>query len=154
MSRDLSRPAMAVRDRRARWVKMVLDAPPVRALALLALASPYLQGGLVKALDLPAAGADMAHFGLEPSRPFALAVIALELGASGLVLAGLYRWLGALALAAFTVAATLMANRFWDLAGPERFAAANGFFEHLGLAGAWILVAWHDLAHRAGGRGE
>lgn len=126
----------------------------VRALALLALTSAYLQGGLGKALDFPAALAEMAHFGLAPAAPFALAVIALELGGSALVLSGVLRWLGALALAAFTLAATFMANRFWEMAGPERFAAANGFFEHLGLAGAFVLVAWHDLAHRAKGRAK
>jgi len=47
--------------------------------------------------------------------------------------------------AVFTVMATLMANRFWEMSGPERFSAANGFFEHLGLAGAFLLVAWLDL---------
>ena len=51
---------------------------------------------------------------------------------------------GALALMAFTLAATLIANRFWGLPpGPERFMAANGFFEHLGLAGGFLLVALH-----------
>ncbi len=26
--------------------------------------------------------------------------------------------------------------------------ATNGFFEHLGLAGGFVLVAWHDLHER------
>lgn len=141
-------------DGLAGWARRALSAAPVRALALLALTSAYLQGGLDKAGDFPAAVAEMDHFGLAPAAPFAVAVIALELGASALVLSGVGRWLGALALAAFTCAATLLANRFWSLPpGPERLAAANGFFEHLGLAGAFVLVAWHDLAHRTeGGR--
>jgi uncharacterized membrane protein YphA (DoxX/SURF4 family) len=75
-----------------------------------------------------------------------MAVIALELGASVMILTGFYRWLGALALAGFTLMATLVALRFWELpAGQERFMAANAFFEHLGLVGGFILVAWCDL---------
>ncbi|MFG1419004.1 DoxX family protein [Xanthobacter sp. V0B-10] len=130
-----------------RLARRLLAPAPVRAMALLALTGAYLQGGIAKALDFPGAMAEMTHFGLAPAAPMALAVIALELGASALVLSGLWRWAGALALAAFTCAAALLANRFWTLAGAERMLAANAFFEHLGLAGAFVLVAWHDLTH-------
>lgn len=119
--------------------------PAVRWLALLLLCAAYLQGGLQKAFDFPGAVAEMNHFGLSPAGPMAIAVIVLELGASALILSGRLRWLGALALAAFTLAATFMALRFWNMAPPERFMAANAFFEHLGLAGGFLLVAWHDL---------
>lgn len=128
--------------------------PPVRALALLALTSAYLQGGFNKALDFPGAVAEMAHFGLQPAVPFAAAVIALEIGASALILSGFGRWLGALALAAFTVLASVLATPFWSMALPERTFAANAFFEHLGLAGAFVLVAWHDLTKGHRGRAD
>lgn len=113
-------------------------------LALLALCSAYIVGGLTKLLDFNGAVAEMQHFGLAPALPLAAAVIALELGASALILLGKQRWLGALALACFTLAASLLANQFWEFAGPERFMAKNSFFEHLGLVGAFILVAWYD----------
>jgi hypothetical protein len=29
--------------------------------------------------------------------------------------------------------------------------AADAFFEHLGLVGGFVLVAWHDLRSRLGG---
>jgi hypothetical protein len=32
--------------------------------------------------------------------------------------------------------------------------AANAFFEHLGLVGGFLLVAWHDLKQRAASKGE
>jgi len=39
---------------------------------------------------------------------------------------------------------------FWELPpGQERFMAANAFFEHLGLVGGVLLVAWHDLKRSA-----
>lgn len=116
--------------------------------ALLLLCAAYLQGGWNKATDFGSALAEMEHFGFGRSAPLALAVIVLELGASLLILSGYLRWLGALALAAFTLAATFVANRYWNLALPERAMAANGFYEHLGLVGGFLLVAWHDLHTR------
>lgn len=114
-------------------------------LCLLLLCSAYLQGGINKLSDFGAAIGEMQHFHLTPAAPLAAIVIAAELGASALVLSGFYRWLGAGFLAVFTLMATLVANRFWEMSGMERFMAANGFFEHLGLAGAFLLVAWYDL---------
>lgn len=115
-------------------------------LGLLALCAAYIQGGLNKLLDFPGAVGEAEHFGLPLPAFVAASTIALELGASFFILVGRLRWLGALALGAFTLAATFIANRFWELpAGHERFMTANGFFEHLGLVGAFLLVAWWDL---------
>src|SRR5438552_7562445 len=83
-----------------------LIAPWVRWLALLGLCAAYLQGGINKAMDFNAAIAEMNHFGLSPAVPLAIGTIALELVASVMILAGWYRWLASLALAAFTLFAT------------------------------------------------
>ena len=121
----------------------------VRFIAYLGLCAAYLQGGLFKLTDFSGALAEMTHFGLWPAPLFAVAVIALQLGASAMILTGLMRWLGALSLAGFTLLATGLALRFWELpAGQERFMATNAFFEHLGLAGGLLLVAWLDLQER------
>jgi uncharacterized membrane protein YphA (DoxX/SURF4 family) len=122
--------------------------PVVRWVALLGLCAAYLQGGIVKLANINGAVAEMSHFGISPAMPFAIAVIALELVASVAILTGYWRWLGALALGAFTIAATFMANRYWELGPAERFAAENSFYEHLGLAGGFLLVAWHDFRDR------
>jgi len=123
--------------------------PVLRWIALLLLCAAYLQGGFNKAMDFGSAIAEMNHFGVSPAAPMAAAVIVLELGASVLILTGFYRWLGAVALAAFTLFATFVALRFWQMpVGQERFMAANSFFEHLGLVGGFLLVAWHDLQGR------
>lgn len=124
--------------------------PLLRWIALLLLCAAYLQGGLQKAFDFPAAIAEMNHFGLSPAVPMAIAVIVLELGAAAMILTGRLRWLGALALAGFTLMATFVALRFWQMpVGQERFMAANSFFEHLGLVGGFLLVAWLDLKEPA-----
>jgi uncharacterized membrane protein YphA (DoxX/SURF4 family) len=87
----------------------------------------------------------MKQFGLGPPVPLAIMVIAMEIGASVLVLSGIFRWAGALMLGAITLAATFLANRFWDTPLPKGYATENSFFEHFGLVGAFILVAWYDL---------
>lgn len=126
-----------------------LGAPWVRWLALLGLCAAYLQGGLQKLWGFDAAVAETAHFGMTPAGPITVAVIVLELGASLAILSGKGRWLGALLLAVFTLAATFIANRFWSVPEAERFGVTNAFFEHLGLVGGFLLVAWYDLRERA-----
>lgn len=115
-------------------------------LAHLGLCAAYIQGGLVKMNDFPGAVAEMNHFRLAPPALFAVLVIALELVASAMVMTGVLRWLGALALAGFTLLSTLVVLRFREQpAGKAGHADANAFFEHLGLAGGFLLVAWLDL---------
>lgn len=122
----------------------------VRWLGLLALCAAYVQGGLTKLLDFHGALAEMRHFGLLPAMPFAIAVIVTELLASVLILSGRGRWFGAIWLAGFTLVSTFVANRFWEISvQPDRFMMTNAFFEHLGLCGAFVLVACYDLRQEA-----
>lgn len=130
------------------FLKRILVSRGLHWLTLLFLCSAYLQGGFNKATDFASAVAEMNHFGISPAGPMALAVIVFEVGAALMILSGFLRWLGALGLAGFTLLATFVANRFWEMAQPERFMAANSFFEHWGLVGGFLLVAWHDLRDR------
>ena len=127
------------------WIGQWITTPTVRWLALLGLCAAYLQGGLDKAFDLNGAINELRHFGIAPAAPMAIATTITELVGAALILTGFYRWLGALWLAGFTLIATFLANRFWELPMPERFVSENTFFEHLGLVGGFLLVAWHDL---------
>lgn len=112
------------------------------ALILAGLSSAYIQGAVTKLLDFDGALQEMAHFGLQPAPLFAVGVIAFELTASALVISGFQRRAAAYALAAFTLAATLIALRFWTMpAGPARAGATNAFFEHIGLVAAFLFVA-------------
>ena len=125
----------------------LLESPVVYRLALLALCAAYIQGPLVKIFDFGGAIGEMNHFGLQPAPMFAVGVIVFELAMSALVVSGIYRAAAALALAVFTLAATCLALRFWEIpVGMERTMAMNAFFEHLGLAGGFVLVA--TVGHR------
>lgn len=117
----------------------------IERLGLLALCAAYLQGGVEKLLNFRAAVAEQARLGMVPPALFALAALLTELGGSVLVLSGLWRWVGALWLGGFTFMATLIADPFWRSTGPEREAAMDTFFEHVGLAGGFLLVAVIDL---------
>lgn len=124
---------------------VVAATPAMRFIALLALCAAYIQGGLDKLLDFGSAVAEAQHFGLPFAPVIAGATLVTELVGAALILSGAYRWIGALWLAGFTLVATFVANRFWALPNPERFMIENAFFEHLGLVGAFLLVAWYDL---------
>ncbi len=129
----------------------VIGSPVTRTVSLLALCAAYVQGPLTKIFDFNGALAEMDHFGLQPAPFFAVSVIVFELTASAMVISGLFRWIGALALAGFTLMATLIALRFWEIApGMDRMMATNAFFEHVGLAGAFLFVAAFDLTKGAG----
>jgi len=129
----------------------IASASALRTIALLALCAAYIQGPVTKIADFGDALAEMDHFGLHPAAFFAVTVIVFELVASAMVVTGFFRWVGALALAGFTILATFIALRFWEMTpGMERMMATNAFFEHLGLAGAFVFVAAYDLTKGAG----
>lgn len=128
----------------------IIATPATRAIALLALCAAYIQGPLTKIYDFNGAMAEMDHFGLHPAAVFAVVIIVFELTASIMVISGILRWAGALALAGFTLIATFIAIRFWEMApGMDRMMATNAFFEHIGLAGAFVFVAAYDLTKGA-----
>jgi XapX domain-containing protein len=132
-------------DRVALAIYPAATTSAIRLIALLGLCAAYLQGGLVKLVDFASAVTEAQHFGLPFAPAIAGATIVTELVGSALILSGVYRWLGALWLGGFTLIATFIANRFWELPQPARFMAENAFFEHLGLVGGFLLVAWYDL---------
>jgi uncharacterized membrane protein YphA (DoxX/SURF4 family) len=143
-------PQMNLLDRLARAIGSLVASRPVLFIALLGLCAAYIQGGLDKLLDLNAAVAETQSFGLPFAAAATAATIVTELVGSALILTGIYRWLGALWLGGFTLFATFLANRFWEMVPPQRFMVENSFFEHLGLVGGFLLVAWLDLRKRQG----
>ncbi|ACI54958.1 putative membrane protein YphA (DoxX/SURF4 family) [Rhizobium leguminosarum] len=126
----------------------IVSSPHMRTVSLIGLCAAYIQGPITKIFDFNGALVEMDHFGLHPAAFFAVVVIAFELTASAMVISGFMRWAGAFALAGFTLLATFIALRFWEMApGMDRMMATNAFFEHLGLAGAFVFVAAFDLTN-------
>jgi uncharacterized membrane protein YphA (DoxX/SURF4 family) len=144
---DETKPSMQMNvfDRLTVAIGSLVATRPVHFIALLGLCAAYIQGGLVKVFDISAAIAETQRFGLPFAAAATVATIVTELVAPVLILSGIYRWLGALWLAGFTLFATFIANRFWEMQPPQRFMVENSFFEHLGLIGGFLLIAWLDL---------
>ena len=136
---------MNLLDRLAGPIASLVATRPVHFIALLGLCAAYIQGGVDKLFDFNAAIAETHSFGLPFAAAATAATIVTELAGSALILTGVYRWLGALWLAGFTLLATFVANRFWEMQPPQRFMVENSFFEHLGLIGGFLLIAWLDL---------
>lgn len=111
---------------------------------------PFVFSGIAKLLDFNGAVAEFAHFGFAVPALFAALTIALQLGASAaaITLRSKPAILAALALAAFTVAATLIAHAFWTFEGAARFQHTNIFVEHLSIASALAFVAWWNWRGR------
>jgi len=112
----------------------VAAVPAIRFIALLGLCAAYLQGGLVKLVDFGGAVAEAQHFGLPFAPAIAGATIVIELVGSALILSGVYRWLGALGLAGFTLIATFVAmHRHYEEVATELSLGGLGRlpeFEH------------------------
>jgi len=111
------------------------------------LCLPFVYSGVSKLLDFEAAMAEQAHFGLQPPALIAAMVITVQLGGSALVLfgRGLGRAGGALALAGFTIVATIIGHAFWTMQAMERFHNLNAFLEHVGLVGGFLIIAIQAL---------
>jgi len=150
LANDKTRPMtrMSLLDRLTHAIGPFVTSRLVYFIALLGLCAAYIQGGLTKLFDFNAAIAEVQNFGLPFGAATAGATIFTELAGSSLILTGIYRWLGALWLAGFTLLSTFVANRFWEIPLPDRFMAENAFFEHLGLVGGFLLVVWLDLRER------
>ncbi len=127
----------------------LLATTPVRLLATAAIAAPFVASGIGKLVDFPGAVAEAKALGLSPPAPVAAAVIAVQLGGAALLFAPGLAWIGAGLLAGFTLAATLIAHRWWTMAGPARRVNQTAFWEHAAIAGGLVLLAATD-AGRAG----
>jgi transmembrane protein len=109
--------------------------------ARILLTLPFWLSGLVKLLDFNGAVAEMAHFGLNPPVLFAIATIITQLGGAALVIHGRAAWLGAGAMAIFTLLTIPIAHHFWTMEGEIAMLEMFFVIEHLGMIGGMMLAA-------------
>jgi transmembrane protein len=102
----------------------------------------FWTSGLGKAAHFADTLGEMAHFGLNPPWFFAVGTIAVQLAGSALVvLGGRYAWLGAGALALFTLATIPMAHDFWNMPAQAAFGERLIAEEHVSVVGGLIVAA-------------
>lgn len=125
------------------------EAPPgLELMARILLTCAYWWGGLTKAVDFAGAEREIVGFGLPFPAFVAALTIALEILGSLSIILKRGSPLACVCLALFTLAASILANPFWMLAGEARFHALNAFLEHLGLIGGFALVFLLDFRGR------
>ena len=107
------------------------------------LCSAYVWSGVTK---LFAFNATAKHFSSRfhlPAPHAAVALtIAVQLVGSAMIITGWMAPIAAIALAVFTIAATIVVYPFWKMTGVDRSRNIETFLEHVGLAAAFLMIAW------------
>jgi putative oxidoreductase len=110
-------------------------------LARILLASLFVFSGLQKALHYNGAVDWAASHGISFAAYLMWAVIALELGASALVVSGWHAREGAWALMLWVLWTGFWFHRFWDTPPQMWQIMVDDFFHHLVMAGGFLYVA-------------
>jgi uncharacterized membrane protein YphA (DoxX/SURF4 family) len=115
-------------------------------IARLCLAAVFLYSGVDKLTHWRASIEEVRSDGLPWPAAFAGATVFTQLVGGCLVATGFFAWLGALLLAGFTVAATLVGHRFWLRRGSEFTHELTTSLEHVAIVGGLVLLCLLDLA--------
>ena len=115
-------------------------------IARLCLAAVFLYSGVDKLWHWRSSIEEVKGDGLPWPAVFAGATVFTQLVGGCLVAIGLLAWLGALLLAGFTVAATLLGHRFWLRRGAEFRHELTTSLEHVAIVGGLVLLCLLDLA--------
>jgi uncharacterized membrane protein YphA (DoxX/SURF4 family) len=114
-------------------------------IARLCLAAVFLYSGVDKLTHWRASIEEVKGDGLPWPAAFVGATVFTQLVGGFLVATGFFAWLGALLLAGFTVAATLVGHRFWLRRGSEFAHELTTSLEHVAIVGGLLLLAVFDF---------
>lgn len=105
----------------------------------------FWSAGIFGVFNYSAVVAEVRAVGLPFEHVVAAGTIALQLGCSLMVItnAANFGWLGAVALALFTLLTIPFGHAFWRFPEPQRTAELHIALEHLTVIGGLLLVAWH-----------
>ena len=114
-------------------------------IARLCLAAVFLYSGVDKLWHWRSSIEEVRSDGLPWPATFAGATVFTQLVGGFLVATGFFAWLGALLLAGFTVAATLVGHRFWLRRGSEFAHELTTSLEHVAIVGGLLLLSVLDF---------
>jgi uncharacterized membrane protein YphA (DoxX/SURF4 family) len=109
-------------------------------IARVCLAVVFLYSGVDKLRHWSACIEEVRADGLPWPAAFAGATAFTQLVGGCLVATGFFAWFGALLLAGFTIAATLLGHRFWLRHGSEFRHELTTSLEHVAIVGGLLLV--------------
>ena len=110
-------------------------------IARLCLSAVFIYSGTTKLIGREDALAEFAAIGLPFPALAVLATIAVQLAGGLAVATGYGARAGALALACFTVAATMIGHPFWLFQGEDFHRQLTTALEHLAIVGGFLLLA-------------
>lgn len=105
----------------------------------------FWSAGLFGLLNFSQVASEVREVGLPNETLIASATILLQLGGSLFVIFDFAKlgWLGALALAGFTLLTIPFGHAFWTFAEPRRTAELHIALEHLTVVGGLLLCAYY-----------
>lgn len=109
--------------------------------ARLCLAAVFLVSAIHKAIWYHASMEEFSNAGLRPVWLFVWTTTALHLFGSLALIGGIYVAEAALALAVFTLLATLQVHCFWRMEGRQRLERSRIAMANLAIVGGLILLA-------------
>lgn len=128
-------------------IARLLESSAVLLFARVLLTFMYWGSGLSKLIDFQGGVAEMTHFGLEPAWLFNVATFVVQIGGSLMIILNRGAWLGAGALAVFTIATIPLAHAFWTMPQPMATMEMYVVVEHITVLGGLLMAA--ILAQRA-----
>jgi uncharacterized membrane protein YphA (DoxX/SURF4 family) len=114
-------------------------------IARLCLAAVFLYSGVDKLSHWRSSIEEVKSDGLPWPAAFAGVTVFTQLVGGCLVATGFFAWLGALVLAGFTVAATVVGHRFWLRRGAEFRHELTTSLEHVAIVGGLLLLCVLDF---------
>ncbi|HKM69247.1 MAG TPA: DoxX family protein [Stellaceae bacterium] len=114
-------------------------------IARLCLAIVFLYSGVDKLWHWRSSIEEVKSDGLPWPAAFAGATVFTQLVGGFLVATGIFAWLGALFLAGFTLAATVLGHRFWLRRGAEFRHELTTSLEHVAIVGGLLLLLVLDF---------
>ena len=114
-------------------------------IARLCLTIVFLYSGVDKLWHWRSSIEEVKSDGLPWPAAFAGATVFTQLVGGFLVATGIFAWLGALFLAGFTLAATVLGHRFWLRRGAEFRHELTTSLEHVAIVGGLLLLCFLDF---------
>ncbi len=125
----------------AQYIDPLLQSSGLWFIARLCLAVVFIASGAAKVIDFRGGVAEMRAAGLEPAILINIAVAALMLAGSVLILADRALWLAAGALGVFLLLTIVLVHAFWRLPPPQAKLALFFALEHVSVIGGLLAAA-------------
>ena len=113
----------------------------LRVIGRLFLGGLFVAGGIRHFFILPVLTQVMSARGVPSPRLVLVIGSVFQLVAGSLLILGIWPVAASFGLVIFTIVASIMFLNFWDMEGPARETAMNGFLSNVAIIGGLLLAA-------------